>query len=350
MMYEELISVIIPVYNSEQYVQETFDSMVRQTYRRIEILIVDDGSTDGSPAICDRFAAQDERVRVFHRQNAGVAASRQFGIDNCHGVYFATIDSDDYVSDDFIEKLYRAIRKNDADIAVCGVSVFRNRDVASIYAAYMPTCKDERTVVTKELLTTDYHRLAEDMLLTDVWNKLFRTQFVRDTGVRYALPNGFLGSQLQVLHRMTIHCPVFCVCKEALLLHRMRSGSLVQMLNIHMQEGFEIITESLIKECESVGIAMQDQLGAVYYGLLGIAIQNIKFFGGDRQGKRRLCRGLIDRNRAFLAEHPTQLIKPRFFKVSRCHLPSCVLDHAWWLDGMMSVYDIISNIKERLRQ
>lgn len=106
----ELISVIVPVNNCEKYVADALDSIVNQTYRNLEILVIDDGSTDGSPAICDGYST-DARVKVFHRPNSGLSATRQFGIDHCNGAYFVTIDSGDYVAVDYVEKLYSAIKK-----------------------------------------------------------------------------------------------------------------------------------------------------------------------------------------------------------------------------------------------
>ena len=117
----DLVSVIVPVYNVEKYVRQTLDSVINQTYRNLEILIIDDGSTDDSSVICDEYL-KDDRVKVFHRQNTGVAASRQFGVEVCKGTYFVTLDADDYVSTDFVEKLYGAIIKNEADVSVCGIS------------------------------------------------------------------------------------------------------------------------------------------------------------------------------------------------------------------------------------
>ena len=222
---EELISVIIPVYNSEKYVRQTLDSIVNQTYKNLEILLIDDGSTDQSPAICEEYCA-DNRVKVFHRQNAGVAASRQFGFDNSHGIYYVTIDSDDYVTEDFVEKLYQTIKKNNDDISVCGVSCFIDGN-PKITAVYMPMLSDEKLTVTKELLATDFYKISCDLLLTDSWNKMFRAEFVRNTNVRYQLNNIYTGSELMYNHRLALHCPSYCIVPESLLFHRNHAGSRV---------------------------------------------------------------------------------------------------------------------------
>ena len=146
----DLISVIVPVYNVEKYVRQTLDSVINQTYRNLEILVIDDGSTDGSPDICDEYL-KDDRVKVYHRQNAGVAASRQFGVEACSGTYFVTLDADDYVSADFVEKLYDAIIRNEADVSVCGVSCFTDgKDDAR--TVYMPYGRYEKLAATKDIV------------------------------------------------------------------------------------------------------------------------------------------------------------------------------------------------------
>lgn len=139
----DLISVIVPVYNVEKYLKQTLDSVINQTYRNLEILVIDDGSTDGSPAICDEYL-KDYRVKVFHRQNVGVAASRQFGVEMCKGTYFVTLDADDYASADFVEKLYGAIIKNEADVSVLGVSCFADgTNESSTLNPQSPFCRTE---------------------------------------------------------------------------------------------------------------------------------------------------------------------------------------------------------------
>ena len=117
---EELISVIVPVYNVEKYLNECINSIVKQEYKNIEIILVDDGSTDTSGKMCDQLATTDERIRVIHKKNGGLSDARNHGISEAHGTYLAFIDSDDFVSQDFISSLYRNLVQNDADIAVCG--------------------------------------------------------------------------------------------------------------------------------------------------------------------------------------------------------------------------------------
>lgn len=115
----DLISVIIPVYNVETYLCRCVDSVLDQSYRNIEVILVDDGSPDGCPAICDEYARQDDRVRVIHQENAGLSGARNAGIDAAKGAWLAFVDSDDYLAEDFLSRLYEACVSTGSDMSVC---------------------------------------------------------------------------------------------------------------------------------------------------------------------------------------------------------------------------------------
>lgn len=114
-----LISIIIPVYNVEKYLQKCVASVAEQTYKNLEIILVDDGSPDGCPAMCDEFAKKDKRIKVIHKPNGGLSDARNVGLGVSTGEYFAFVDSDDYVSEKYIERLYYNMVQFDADVSIC---------------------------------------------------------------------------------------------------------------------------------------------------------------------------------------------------------------------------------------
>lgn len=114
-----LISIIIPIYKVEPYLRRCLDSIVNQTYTNLEIILVDDGSPDGCPAICDEYATKDKRIIVIHKENGGLSDARNAGLDICKGKYISFVDSDDWVADCYIEILFDSIKKYNADISVC---------------------------------------------------------------------------------------------------------------------------------------------------------------------------------------------------------------------------------------
>ena len=116
---KELISIIIPVYKVEDYLSDCVESVLAQTYRNFELILVDDGSPDNCPQMCDDFATRDSRIRVIHKENGGLSSARNAGIDIARGEYLAFLDSDDLWSPLFLERLYRAIQETGGDFAVC---------------------------------------------------------------------------------------------------------------------------------------------------------------------------------------------------------------------------------------
>ena len=117
------LSVIVPVYNTEKYLRECIDSILTQTFTDYELIMVDDGSTDGSGVICDEYARKDERVRVIHQQNAGVTNARKSGVQSACGMYFSFIDSDDWIHPEMFERMVEKCVEVNADVVICDVSL-----------------------------------------------------------------------------------------------------------------------------------------------------------------------------------------------------------------------------------
>ncbi|MBP3818877.1 MAG: glycosyltransferase family 2 protein [Butyrivibrio sp.] len=115
-MMGPLISVIIPVYNVEEYLKECIDSVINQTYQRLEIILVDDGSSDASGKICDEYVKEDNRIKVIHKENGGLSDARNMGLDVCCGEYISFVDSDDWISTKMFERLVQVIKKEKADV------------------------------------------------------------------------------------------------------------------------------------------------------------------------------------------------------------------------------------------
>lgn len=115
-MNNPIISIIVPVYNVEKYIDKCINSILHQTYTNIELLLIDDGSPDKSGIICDAYAQQDCRVQVFHEQNAGVSAARNIGINNAKGEFITFVDSDDWLELDCIERSLNIVNKNNLDL------------------------------------------------------------------------------------------------------------------------------------------------------------------------------------------------------------------------------------------
>lgn len=167
------ISVIVPIYKVEEYLDRCVRSIAEQTYGDLEIILVDDGSPDGCPAICDAWAEKDGRIKVIHKENGGLSDARNAGMAIATGEYVAFIDSDDSIEPDFIQTLYDSITEYNADVAECAVSyvdeggnTLRERNSAPM--AEMGKIEALRRLV------------LEDGVYQTVWNKLYRREVVAD--------------------------------------------------------------------------------------------------------------------------------------------------------------------------
>jgi glycosyltransferase involved in cell wall biosynthesis len=166
-----LISVVVPVYNVEKYLKKCIQTIIKQTHENIEIICIDDGSTDQSGKILDELAANEPRIKAIHQQNSGTMQVRSRAIAEAKGEYIAFIDSDDYVAPRMLEILLEGIQKNGAQIAVGGFEIVD--DEGKRLSAVMPTCKTlDKTDALKELLIEDYRVSG----LYPLWNKLYKKE------------------------------------------------------------------------------------------------------------------------------------------------------------------------------
>lgn len=174
---DEKISVIIPVYNVEAYLEECLDSVVNQTYRNLEILLMDDASPDGCGAICDRYAEDDQRIRVIHKEkNYGQAEARNTGMELATGAYLFFADSDDWLAEDTLEKLYKGLQRHRADCSVgaCVTVLEREGGEKSVHHEEL---KEERCEVAREAMK---HVL---LVGSAAWNRLYRRETLQ--GLRF---------------------------------------------------------------------------------------------------------------------------------------------------------------------
>lgn len=187
----ELISVIIPVYKVEAYLTACVESVLAQTYQNIEIILVDDGSPDRCPQMCDEFAVRDSRIQVIHKENGGLSSARNAGIDVAKGKFLAFLDSDDLWTPLFLERLYRAIEETDTDLAVCLFRRFRNE----------PPVQLPKTAPTEILTQTEafecFFSLRNENIVV-AWNKLYSADIFRE--IRY--PVGQIHEDEAVIHEI----------------------------------------------------------------------------------------------------------------------------------------------------
>ena len=221
---DELISVIVPIYNTEKYLVECVESIRKQTYSNIEIILVDDGSTDASIEICDEFAEKDSRVRVFHKENEGVAVARNFGIQQSNGQYVVIVDSDDVAVDKMIEVLYTQIKENDADIAVGNYYIYDESDGNFYYyiteADYCVEVLSPQELIDRQAGAWKWNSTA--FMLTTF--KLYKKVLFDDV----SFTHGRRFDDEASTHRLFLRSKKTVFVNDNVYLYRRRSGSIMR--------------------------------------------------------------------------------------------------------------------------
>lgn len=205
-MYE-LISVVVPVYNVENYLVRCVESIRKQTYPNLEIILVDDGSTDSCPQICDKLAAEDKCIRVIHKENGGLSDARNKGIETAKGRYIGFVDSDDYIHPEMYMRLWKCMDRTQADIGVC--------EVEKVYDDRKPDFSDlqktELKVYTGRQAVKNI--FVGKLYLESVvaWNKLYKKKLFEE--IRY--PVGKLHEDEYTTYRLYYKCDkvVYCTGK-----------------------------------------------------------------------------------------------------------------------------------------
>ena len=170
------ISIIVPVYNVEKYIRRCIDRLIAQTFKSIEILLIDDGSTDNSGTICDEYALADDRIKVIHKANGGVSSARNVGLDNAAGTYIMFCDPDDYVEPTWCEKLFDAIESSGGFFACCGYNcVTTSGKLEKAKFLQVDAADAAKTLV----------ELYKKYALSNVWNKIFNLAIIRNNGLHF---------------------------------------------------------------------------------------------------------------------------------------------------------------------
>ena len=188
-MFKPLVSIIVPIYKVEPYLRRCLDSIVNQTYTNLEIILVDDGSPDNCPQICDEYAAKDNRIVVIHKENGGLSDARNAGLDICRGEYVSFVDSDDWVADIYIEIMLKAINDNKATIAI--TDFFRT---SQTFCSSFPYYDISHVEILNHIEATKKLWSEHISAFTTVWGALYKTNLFK----RIRFPKGRIHEDLYV--------------------------------------------------------------------------------------------------------------------------------------------------------
>ena len=210
MKQEAKISVIVPVYGVERYISDCIRSLCDQTWKNLEILLIDDGSKDGSGKICDEWAKKDSRIRVFHVENGGQSRARNIGMKEASGDYIGFVDGDDAAAPKMYEHLYGLMQKYDAQIAECNFEGRKSPEPDQMQEQAVVTMSG-KAAIRKQL---DYYTDSR-FPSTSLWSKLFEASLIKDL----RLPEGCIHEEYEFLCRAFCNCQTY-VYENTRLYHR----------------------------------------------------------------------------------------------------------------------------------
>lgn len=292
----EKVSVIVPVYNVETYINRTLESICGQTYRNLEILLIDDGSLDDSLACCEKWAEKDNRIRVYHQKNAGVSAARNRGLEQATGDYIMFMDADDIIEKNMIEALHTVLIENDADAACC---TLQENSVSDEVKYGENICEDYRDKVKIGKTQT-----KSGLLFLNVWGpvcKLYRKEIL--TGMQF--------ENLEVAEDLLFNTKVICS-------GRLQRAVLIEYPFYHyviypgstMKQKFQqkyLIAMEVEKKCYDMLNAVSPEFADI--NLIGCSVSRVfEKYAQLSEEERRVHKADFKRCKKFAWEHRKQLI------------------------------------------
>lgn len=217
---KSLVSVVVPVYNVENYVEECIKSIQEQTYEKLEIILVDDGSLDKSGEICEKLSRQDERIKVIHKENGGLSDARNVGVRGAKGNYVVFVDSDDLIHPQMIQILYEEMLRTNADITICShKKIYDTRDLDF---SFIKEKREVEILSGQECVEKIYSSLSVDMVVA--WNKLYKKDYL----LKFPYPIGKIHEDEFTTYKILMPLNRCLYMAYPLYFYRQRENSIMQ--------------------------------------------------------------------------------------------------------------------------
>ena len=242
-----MVSIVVPVYNVEKYLKQCVESLINQTYKDIEIILVDDGSKDNSGKICDEYSEKYEFIRVIHKENAGLGMARNTGMENAKGDYVDFMDSDDYLKPDTVEKLVKALEETGADTCLGGYSRFMEN--GEFTYTYSP---GQHCYSAKEFFPRQMGSLPDkkDAFRPSVTNALLDMTIIREYKLRFKSEREYIAEDLYFDIDYYRYSKKVCTADTAGYCYRVTAGSLTQKYNPERFEKVKFLYRQVFKRLE----------------------------------------------------------------------------------------------------
>ena len=354
-MTNSLVSVVVPIYNVEKYLDRCLNSIVNQTYQDLEIILVDDGSPDHCPKMCEDWACRDKRIKVIHKENAGLGMARNTGIEHASGDYICFFDSDDYVAKDTIEKACALAENEQADIVVFGMSNVDHRGCVicrndlrterlsfqgeQVWEQFLPDLIDGRHSDTKN------HNLC-----LSAWSCLFSMKLLRDTNWRFASERECISEDSYSLIWLYRYVSKVAVLPEALYYYCENSASLTRT---YRPDRFDRIKQ-FYRDCHAMAVEqgygekIQARIAGLYLSFTIAAMKQVRAADLDiKEKKDRIWQMTEDTLTRHILAMPDCRYRSRARNIMLWAIKNRLHCMVWLLTGLQVKKEEISAGKER---
>lgn len=299
-MEKGLISVVVPIYKVEKYLDNCISSIVNQTYQNLEILLIDDGSPDNCPRICDEWVQKDGRIKVIHKENQGLGMARNTGIEHATGEYICFFDSDDSIAKDTIQKAYHTVSRDNSDVVIFGF--YTTDEAGMVISSFAPKMDKSRYTGSEvqeeflpELIAPDPSGDGTRRLYMSACMMLFSLEMIQKNNWRFISEREIISEDVYSLLCLFQYVDSVCVLPEALYYYRTNVNSLSRVFRpdrYHKVRHFYLECKRL---CEAIGYNedVMHRLMDPYVAFTISAMKSIVHASLDERGRRKALSDVI---------------------------------------------------------
>ena len=281
-MRKGVVSVVLPIYNVERYLNRCVKSVVNQSYKNLEIILVDDGSQDNCPILCDEWAKKDYRIKVIHKKNAGLGYARNTGIENATGEYICFIDSDDYIALDTIEKAYKSVMESKSDVVYYGYNVVdSNRNVTQVFKPEIDKLiykgKEVTDIIFPELISPDYSKGKRMNLMLSACTAVFSMKLIKDANWKFVSERKIISEDVYSLTMLFGFIKCVSIVPEACYYYCQNNTSLTRTYRKDRYEKIKDFYNKTILLCQKLKFSqvVETRLASVYLAFVIAALKMI---------------------------------------------------------------------------
>lgn len=252
----EKVTVVLPIYNVEKYLDRCINTIVNQTYKNLEIILVDDGSPDNCPFLCDNWEKKDKRVKVIHKKNAGLGYARNSGLEIASGNYICFFDSDDYIALDAIEKMMKCAKEHNADIVTFGfANVNSNGDVISTRIPHVQKSEFKNKEVINsflpDLISSNPPKSDNSNLMMSAWASFYKTSLLKENNWKFVSEREIISEDVYSLLELYKYVRCVAVLEEALYYYCENGTSLTKTFREDRFQKINVFYEKCLELCTS---------------------------------------------------------------------------------------------------